>query len=1397
MKIPALRKIFITIVAAAIFLSEYCLCTFAQTAYTDDSFRHISTQRQFPVSGWDFDKTGGNIAYTSNSGILLRDTSNTASVKMKKQLNTNSAYDKNYIFEAVITPSRNAQGYSVSLYNNENSVLKLETMPDVLSLSADGQVKKLCAYTAAEPIGIRIEIDRGKKIAAARINGTLCGEIDISETFINAVELSTAKNSKGTLLVDSVKLYGNYAVNEAFITSTGKLPDDWRIISGTAQPKPLLTSAGSDRYSLEIESGGQVLRSFDIGEENCISCDFRFLPRGKAIFVFGDSAGSSFEITSENDALFLGTERKCVINSKVWQHLLVKINRSEKSVRVILNGKEISKDTLEAAADLSSVTVKSLEDKLYIDDIKIFSENENVQPLNISKVRGDTAVGMIRCDLWREGAHLGWDYISPYEENIPYIGFYDDGNTRAADYEIKYMAEHGVTFQMNCWFTPRGWSGNEIKIPASSYALEDGYFNSKYSNMLDFAIMWENQGSVSEDNFKNYIIPYWIEYYFKDSRYLKIDNKPVISIYNASSFLSETCGGNIAKAKEVLNYLREECKKIGYSGAIILCASNGLSSVSSEKEIGFDACHAYTWGDSTKKASTQIKYLQKAANNSAKLCVVPTVSVGIDETPWNRPSGAMLPPDEFKTVLAFADAFEAFQNIGGIGKMVLLDNWNEYGEGHYIMPAAKYGFLYLDAVRSVFCKNAQEHIDEIPSDDEKNNMGVLYPKNRVLPSAEKIQIPVGTTVVKEWKGLDFNTWSTSANTSKTVDEKGIFVESSGNDPCIYLNSNLDINTTDINYIEIKASRNGSDRWINVFYTTEENEPFSQQKSLSVLADNSGDINTYYIPVWQCEDFGEILRRLRLDIINSSGSFLVESVRLLKGNPGDVKKLFVNGVKQSLKTPIAFKNGSYYIQLRDIETIFQLSASYMRSSNSLIISDGKNRFEFTNEGKLYKNDLFLNSYESYITYDSGFMLPMQALSDICETDISYDSENGKIYIDDKKLFPQKTYNISEDTDENGLWRYRNIAPNPSCDDLNFVWQPKYENDKNSVFLSDEYAQSKGGSVKKVFKSAYTRLGYEVDLKPNTDYYVSAWLKGDNEDNIKNMAFAEEFTAFDENGKRIGLNQLVLSTDDPMFSLSTNWEYISKKVRTDIFTKNGNRLVMGDKYSSDNSKLYLTTSSSEQKTVLMDDISIREIPPFDVYTKAISHADGEKIGDEEIVFTFSCDIDIFSVTPDKITINGKSGDGKLTATVLTDSESRETKLIINISPPSPEERVLISLKDIKDAWGRDIKGGKEVTVVGGKPYIAAEFEYNEILKASFNVCGETGDADAIVSLKNGNKQTDVSYYSITDTNRTFSYDIQNKEWDRIEVFLLKDIKSLAPITKKYVFEKTAIEGSLMKE
>jgi hypothetical protein len=49
-------------------------------------------------------------------------------------------------------------------------------------------------------------------------------------------------------------------------------------------------------------------------------------------------------------------------------------------------------------------------------------------------------------------------------------------------------------------------------------------------------------------------------------------------------------------------------------------------------------------------------------------------------------------------------------------RMLLLDNWNEWGEGHYIAPYREFGFGYLDAVRTVFSDASEPHLDLIPED---------------------------------------------------------------------------------------------------------------------------------------------------------------------------------------------------------------------------------------------------------------------------------------------------------------------------------------------------------------------------------------------------------------------------------------------------------------------------------------------------------------------------------------------------------------------------------------------------------------------------------------------------------------------------------------------------------
>jgi hypothetical protein len=46
-------------------------------------------------------------------------------------------------------------------------------------------------------------------------------------------------------------------------------------------------------------------------------------------------------------------------------------------------------------------------------------------------------------------------------------------------------------------------------------------------------------------------------------------------------------------------------------------------------------------------------------------------------------------------------------------KMLMLSRWNEFAEGHWIMPSGKYSFKYLEVVREIFAVKA----------DGKNNFG--------------------------------------------------------------------------------------------------------------------------------------------------------------------------------------------------------------------------------------------------------------------------------------------------------------------------------------------------------------------------------------------------------------------------------------------------------------------------------------------------------------------------------------------------------------------------------------------------------------------------------------------------------------------------------------------------
>jgi len=337
-------------------------------------------------------------------------------------------------------------------------------------------------------------------------------------------------------------------------------------------------------------------------------------------------------------------------------------------------------------------------------------------------VRTDVLIGAHHCPLWEADKPFMWTQLLKHPERTPALGFYSQENPEVADWETKWATEHGVSFFLYCWY--RASQGGSVEMRFGS-AIHDALFKSKFVDKMKFAIMWENQnrgiaGVADEDDLMTNLLPFWIENYFKHPSYLKIDNKPLLFVYRPE-FLIDDLGGeeNVVKAFDLM---REACKEAGFDGLYLLGEYRGLDPKHLElmKRIKLDYTFAYCWyvpNDPTSEEAidAQINNIKK----TQELGIIPqVVTVSQAWSGW-RDEGSIwkIPPKDFKALLRKAKEIIATFPENELGsKILLLDNWNEWGEGHYIAPYREYGFGYLDAVREVFSDETAEHFDLIPED---------------------------------------------------------------------------------------------------------------------------------------------------------------------------------------------------------------------------------------------------------------------------------------------------------------------------------------------------------------------------------------------------------------------------------------------------------------------------------------------------------------------------------------------------------------------------------------------------------------------------------------------------------------------------------------------------------
>jgi hypothetical protein len=337
-------------------------------------------------------------------------------------------------------------------------------------------------------------------------------------------------------------------------------------------------------------------------------------------------------------------------------------------------------------------------------------------------VKTSILIGAHHCPLWEADKPRMWDQVVKHPERTPVLGFYAQENPEISDRETKWAVEHGVSFFVYCWY--RDGQGGPVKMRFGS-AIHDALFKSRYVARMKFTIMWENQdrgraGVADEADLMQNLLPFWLENYFRRPGYLKIDNRPLLFIYRPEFLVDDLHG--VENVRAAFEKMRAACRAAGFDGLYLLGEYRGLDPkhLRLMKDLGLDYTFAYCWyvPDNPSPAKAIAAQLD-AITKTRDLAILPeVVTVSQGWSGW-RDEGSIwkIPPAEYKELLQQAKALVATFPASELGsKLLLLDNWNEWSEGHYLAPHREYGFGYLDAVRDVFSDAPGPHADVIPAD---------------------------------------------------------------------------------------------------------------------------------------------------------------------------------------------------------------------------------------------------------------------------------------------------------------------------------------------------------------------------------------------------------------------------------------------------------------------------------------------------------------------------------------------------------------------------------------------------------------------------------------------------------------------------------------------------------
>ena len=876
-----------------------------------------------------------------------------------------------------------------------NSVVEFVTKDGLYSARSGDQ--EFVGTVKAE-IGVhtlKAEIDLTNQKGYYSVDGVKSVEFALADfSSISRVNLATTVEDTISVAYDQCHLYMNYAVNEDFVAPM--YPADWE---PTEHAKVFI--GNFDAYG----TGTLMLDGTTTATKKFAPLSGKFVFEFYLLVPYGADAAyvnvGDVSVKIAESTITAGMISKTHKNH-IWQCIHIEGDTDANTADLYVNGK-IQGSVSMNADSISEVSFRFEKNTdggyMYIDDVEVYNiydyEDYCPTPNPVNREDENTVI-MSVCSLWREGTHYGWDYISPYDECSPLLGYYDEGIPETADWETKLMVEHGVDALQYCWYTGtyNHWD-QPLKTPGLAWSQHDGYFYSEYSDMIDFCFMWENQGfsntKMSLQQFKTFLWDYWVEWYFTDPRYLCVDNKPVLHIYRMNLFES-TFGGEQG-AKAIVDFMREDIKNYGFDDIIILFQTTDYSkeNIAYLDKLGGDGLMAYAYGAESADPQFLIdKYEDgyKALKDvKSDMYIVPTVGTGRNILGWNNERTPVATVEQHSALLEHYKGYVQKQTIPG--NMVYLSTWNEYGEGHWLAPSGLNAFGYADEWRKAYSDASEEHIDTLPTGSAKDRICRLYNDNRTPIRSmllEENEFP--TVTLQEWdfsKNVNVRFWPKLRFQSVEVKNGLLTCVSTERDPILRC-PEVDVRAEDAVGIKITMRTNVSGN-SNIYFIADGDETFYAAKGYSyrIEASKNGEFTEYYIDLtknYLCQ--GRIVG-LRFDLTPGAGITEIKKIEIV-GKVADQAEVYVDDVHLNIPPYYAEKtDDEFYVAGDPSYGIFRACNFYHewnRFTGKLYLKTGTDtEFIFTvGSDKAIVNGEEKTLAKPFYLYDAIPVLPMRFVLD---------------------------------------------------------------------------------------------------------------------------------------------------------------------------------------------------------------------------------------------------------------------------------------------------------------------------------------------------------------------------------------------------------------------------------